>query len=209
VSTTGPEGARTRRRGRQQHDVQQHDAQQPDVQQPDDPGSGPHADPESVARKILLDRLAAQPRTRHELAQVLRRRLVPAEVAERLLDRFEEVGLVDDAAFARSWVESRQSGRGLARGALAQELRRKGVPDEVAREALDEIGPEDEAAAARALVRRRLRAMERLDHRARMRRLTAMLARKGYPPGVAFAVVRDELGAATDPAADVDVPFGE
>jgi regulatory protein len=159
----------------------------------DEPGSGPHADPESVARKILLDRLSDQPRTRHELAETLAKKLVPDEVATRLLDRFEEVGLVDDAAFARSWVESRQSGRGLARRALAQELRRKGVPEEVAREALDAIDPDDETEAARALVRRKLRTMGRLDHQARMRRLTAMLARKGYPPGVAFAVVRDEL----------------
>jgi regulatory protein len=162
----------------------------------DDPGRGPHADPESVARKILLDRLSAQPRTRAELAHTLATKLVPDEVARRLLDRFEQVGLVDDAAFARSWVESRQAGRGLARRALAQELRRKGVPDEVARQALDQVDPDDETAAARELVRRRLPTMRRLDHRARTRRLTAMLARKGYPPGVAFAVVRDALGEA-------------
>jgi regulatory protein len=149
-----------------------------------------------VARKILLDRLAEQPRTRAELADTLAKKLVPPEVARRLLDRFEEVGLVDDAAFARSWVESRQTGRGLARRALAQELRRKGVPDDLAREVLDEIDPEDEAAAARDLVRRKLRTMTRLDDRTRTRRLVAMLARKGYPPGVALGVVRDELGEA-------------
>ncbi|MDQ4085014.1 MAG: recombination regulator RecX [Actinomycetota bacterium] len=160
----------------------------------DGPGSGPHADPESVARTILLDRLSAQPRTRAELADTLARKLVPPEVAQRLLDRFEEVGLVDDAAFARSWVESRQTGRGLARRALAQELRRKGVADEVAREALEEIDADDEVEAARHLVRRRLRTMSRLDRRTRMRRLVAMLARKGYPSGVALSVVRDELG---------------
>lgn len=158
------------------------------------PGAGPHADPESVARRILLDRLQAQPRTRHELAETLRRRFVPPEVAQRLLDRFEEVGLIDDAAFARAWVESRQGGRGLARRALAQELHRKGVPEEVAAAALDEIDPDAEVDAARVLVRRKLRTMGRLDHQTRMRRLVAMLARKGYPPGTALGVVRDELG---------------
>jgi regulatory protein len=168
-----------------------------------DPGSGPHADPEAVARKILLDKLAAQPRTRHELAETLARKLVPAEVATRLLDRFEEVGLIDDAAFARSWVESRRAGRGLARRALAQELRRKGVPDDVAGEVLDGIDPEDEHEAARDLVRRKLRTMGRLDQQARMRRLTAMLARKGYPPGVAFGVVRDALAQARDEGDDL------
>ena len=106
-----------------------------------------------MARKILLDQLTGRARTRSELATKLARRNVPDDVATRLLDRFEEVGLVDDAAFAREWVEQRQSGRGLARRALAQELRRKGIDDEVARETLDEVDPDDEVEAARTLVR--------------------------------------------------------
>jgi len=171
----------------------------PRARSDDDPGTGPHADPESVARTILLDRLSAQPRTRAELADTLARKLVPDEVAQRLLDRFEEVGLIDDAAFARAWVETRQSGRGLARRALAQELRRKGVSDDVAQGALDQVDPEDETEAARVLVRRRLRSMGRLDRPTRMRRLSAMLARKGYPPGVALGVVREELAEAGCP----------
>ncbi|MDQ4008867.1 MAG: RecX family transcriptional regulator, partial [Actinomycetota bacterium] len=118
--------------------------------------------------------------------------------AQRLLDRFEEVGLVDDAAFARAWVESRHTGRGLARRALAQELRRKGVSDDLAAEVLDGIDPEDETELARRLVRRKLRTMGRLDDRAKVRRLTGMLARRGYAPGVAMGVVREELGDADE-----------
>ena len=152
-------------------------------------------DPEAVARKILLDQLTGRARSRSDLAAKLSQRNVPEEVAVRLLDRFEEVGLVDDAAFARDWVEQRQSGRGLARRALAQELRRKGVDDEVAREALDEIDPEHEVEAARSLVRRKLRSVSDLDQQVAVRRLTGMLARKGYPPSVAFRVVREELDA--------------
>jgi regulatory protein len=164
---------------------------------------GPEADRESVARKILLDQLTGRARTRSDLEKKLAQRGVPAEVATRLLDRFEEVGLVDDAAFAREWVAQRQEGRGLARRALAQELRRKGIDDEVAREALDEIDPDDEDTAARALVRKKLRSMRGLDHDKATRRLVGMLARKGYPPGMAFAVVRDELGA---PGVDLSSP---
>jgi regulatory protein len=154
---------------------------------------GPEADPESVARKILLDQLTGQARTRQELADRLAKRHVPDEIATRLLDRFEEVGLVDDQAFARQWASSRQASKGLARRALAQELRRKGVADEIVRGALDELDPADEEAAARALVRRKLRTMSRLDETAKARRLVGMLARKGYPPGVAMSVVRAEL----------------
>jgi regulatory protein len=128
---------------------------------------------------------------------------VPDELAARLLDRFEEVGLVDDGAFARSWVASRQPGKGLARRALAQELRRKGIDDEVAREALDDIEPEAEEAAARALVRKKLRTLARVDDTTATRRLVGMLARKGYPSGMAFAVVREELkGAGRDAPGD-------
>lgn len=156
---------------------------------------GPEADPESVARKILLDQLTGQARSRKELSDKLTSRNVPSDVATRLLDRFEEVGLVDDEAFARAWIASRQPGKGLARRALAQELRRKGIADEVAREALAEIDPSDEEAAARALVRKKLRSMSSLDDTTATRRLVGMLARKGYPPGFSFALVRDELAA--------------
>ncbi|MFS3130478.1 regulatory protein RecX [Nocardioides sp. Bht2] len=173
---------------------------------PPDLADQPEADQEAVARKILLDQLTGQARSRKELAEKLAKRGVPEELAARLLDRFEEVGLIDDAAFARLWVGSRQPGKGLARRALQQELRRKGVADEVAKEALDEIDPADEEAAARRLVQRKLRSMRGLDPQVATRRLAGMLARKGYPPGMCFSVVRSELDAAELDATDLEVP---
>lgn len=170
----------------------------------DEVALGPEADPESVARKIALDQLTGQARSRAELATKLAAKGVPDEIATRLLERFEEVGLIDDEAFARAWVQSRQPRKGLARRALAQELRRKGVPDEAARQALDEVDPDDEVEAARLLVRRKLPSLTRLDRTTAVRRLTGMLARKGYPAGLAFQVVRGELDAAGHPAADRD-----
>jgi regulatory protein len=171
---------------------------------PDPVADGPDADHESVARKILLDQLTGQARSRKELSDKLASRNVPDEIATALLDRFEEVGLVDDEAFARSWIASRQPGKGLARRALAQELRRKGIDDEVARDALDEVDPADEEAAARALVRKKLRTLSRVDDTTATRRLVGMLARKGYSSGLAFAVVRDELAADDRSTADLD-----
>ena len=156
---------------------------------------GPEADAESVARKILLDQLTGRARSRSELATKLRQRQVPDEIATRLLDRFEEVGLVDDAAYAREWVAQRQTGRGLARRALAVELRKKGIDDETAREALAEVDPDDEVEAARELVRRKLRSVRGLPEDKAVNRLVGMLARKGHSPGTAFRVVREELGA--------------
>ena len=163
---------------------------------PDPVAEGPAADPESVARKMLLDQLTGQARTRSELATRLAKKNVPDDVAKRLLDRFEEVGLINDAAFAREWVASRQPGKGLAGRALAQELRRKGIDDEVAREALDTIDPADEEQAARLLVRKKLRSLTRVDDTTATRRLVGMLARKGYGSSMAYGVVKDELAQA-------------
>ncbi len=183
--------------GRRQSGRRQSERRRPGTPPPPDAvAEGPPADPEAVARKILLDQLTGQARSRKELSDKLAAKAVPEDVATRLLDRFEEVGLVDDEAFARSWIASRQPGKGLARRALAQELRRKGIEDTVAREVLDEIDPADEETAARALVRKKLRTLTRVDDATATRRLVGMLGRKGYPPGMAFSVVRDELAAA-------------
>jgi regulatory protein len=164
---------------------------------PDEPADPevPDADPEAVGRKILLRRLTDRPRSRAELAKALAKRDVPADVAKRLLDRFEEVGLIDDEAFARMWVQTRMGNKGLARRALGAELRRKGIADDVARTVLDEIDGDDEVETARRLVRRKLRSTRGLDPQVRLRRLAGMLGRKGYPPGLALRVVREELGA--------------
>ena len=168
---------------------------------------GPPADPEAVARKILLDQLTGQARSRKELADKLAAKDVPAEIATALLDRFDEVGLIDDEAFARAWIASRQPGKGLARRALAQELRRKGVDDEVARDAARRDRPGRRAGGgAPGLVRKKLRSLSRVDDQTATRRLVGMLARKGYSSGLAFSVVRDELAQAgrDEPDSDLD-----
>jgi regulatory protein len=154
---------------------------------------GPAADPESVARTILLTKLTSRARSRGELADALAVKGVPDDVATSVLDRFEQVGLVDDRAFADAWVESRQRSRGLSRRAIAHELRRKGVDDQVARDSLERVDLDQERRTARTLVDRKLRSMASLDEPTRFRRLTGMLARKGYSSGVATTVVRQAL----------------
>lgn len=173
-------------------------------EEPDDAQQdlGPLADPESVARKILLDQLTSRARTRAELATKLAQRNVPNDLAVKLLDRFEEVGLIDDRAFARDWIEQRQRGRGLAKRALAHELRNKGVADEIAQEALAEIAAADEEGAARALVAAKLRSVRNLDKDKATRRLVGMLARKGHSPGLAYRVVAEMLD---EQAVDLDL----
>jgi regulatory protein len=153
------------------------------------------SDPAARARDICLRLLTGTAKTRKQLADALRKREIPDEVAEEVLDRYEEVGLIDDAAFAEAWVESRHAVRGLGRRALAQELRTRGVAGELVEQAVAQVDAEDEEQAARALVDRRLRTTAGLDQQVRTRRLVGMLARRGYSEGLAFRVVRAALRA--------------
>ncbi|MEU9046377.1 recombination regulator RecX [Kitasatospora sp. NPDC048343] len=151
------------------------------------------ADPESRARDICLRLLTGAAKTRKQLADALRKREIPDEVADEVLTRLEEVGLIDDAAFAAAWVESRHAVRGLSRRALAQELRTKGVAADLVEQAVAQLDHDDEAEAARVLVERKLRSTRGLDRQVRTRRLVGMLARRGYSEGLAFRVVRAAL----------------
>lgn len=150
-------------------------------------------DPVERARAICLRLLTGTPRTRKQLADALRKREIPEDVADQVLSRFEEVGLIDDGAFADAWVESRHHGRGLARRALAQELRTKGVDPTLIDQAVSRLDSDQEEATARELVDRKLRSTRGLDRDKRLRRLAGMLARKGYSPGLALKVVRQAL----------------
>ena len=172
----------------------------PPLPEPDsDPRTrGREPDSHDWARQIVLRQLTAAPRSRAQLAQVLRRKDCPDDVAAAVLDRMEEVGLVDDVAYAAMLVRSQQVGRGLARRALAQELRRKGVDDDTAQAALDEVDPHDEEDRARQLVAKKLRSMSGLDPMVQTRRLAGMLARKGYPVEVSVRVVRDAVRKAPE-----------
>jgi regulatory protein len=100
--------------------------------------------------------------------------------------------MIDDAAFAAAWVSSRHHGKGLARRALGTELRRRGVAPETVGEALGQLDDDTEAATARALVDRKLRTTTGQPE-AVVRRLVGMLARKGYPAGLAYRVVKEAL----------------
>ncbi len=113
-----------------------------------------------------------------------------------VLGRFAEVGLIDDATFAAAWVESRHHGRGLGRRALAAELDRRGVARDDIAVAVERLSPETERATALALVERRVAATAGQPYPVRVRKLAGMLARKGYPAGIAFSVVREALNRA-------------
>jgi regulatory protein len=168
------------------------------VEAPDDPATGgpddEHADPEEVARTIVLRKLAAKARTRHELRQALQARKVPSQASDAVLDRMEEVGLIDDAAFAVDWVTSRQQRRHLSAAVIRQELRRKGVDRDQIDAALDHVDASAEFEAAFALAERKAAAMHTLPRDVRYRRLAGSLARRGFDPGMITQVLAQVLG---------------
>ncbi|OLO30458.1 recombination regulator RecX [Streptomyces sp. MNU77] len=169
--------------------------------------AGEPRDPVEQARNICLRLLTGMPRTRKQLADALRKREIPDEAAEEVLARFVDVGLIDDAAFAGAWVESRHHGRGLARRALVRELRTKGVDSAVIDEAVGQLDPDQEEETARELVARKLRSTRGLDRDKRVRRLAGMLARKGYGEGMALRVVRQALEEEGEDTEGLDEPF--
>ncbi len=162
------------------------------------------AEEQRKARDICYALLTARARSRQELHDALLCKGISAGVAEVVLGKFDRAGLIDDAQFAEMWVRSRHTYNGLGRRALAMELRRKGVADEVVAEAVAAVDGEAEEERARELVRKRLRTLSDVDETTKIRRLVGALARKGYAEGLAYRVVRDELRAAGDEAAALD-----
>ncbi len=154
------------------------------------------------ARTVVLRKLTGSPKTRQQLATALTEKEFSSEIITRVLDRMEEVHLINDAEFARTWVRGRHEIKNLGKSALRRELREKGVSEPDTEQALEQLSDEDELAAARELVERKLRDKpvpagsgpeERAERDKITRRLVSMLARRGHAPGTAFQIVREVL----------------
>ncbi len=169
--------------------------------EPSGPPEGPDADPVEFAREIALRQLTARARSRAELESALRKRRVPDDVATQVLDRLGEVGLIDDAEFARLWVEGQQR-RLRSTSALRRELREKGVDDEVIAEAVADAPDDADAEVALELARRKLRAGRNLDREVARRRALGALARRGFSSGASFRAVEAALAESDAAPAD-------
>jgi regulatory protein len=152
-------------------------------------------DQHAAAREISLRLLTQRARSRRELADALRRRGIPDEVGQPLLDRLAQVGLVDDVALAQTLARG-YTAKGLAPPAAAARLRQRGLDDADVARALAEQRAEDSAAAARAFAAKRLTRMAGLPPEVQARRLVAQLGRRGYRPEAAVRAVREVMSAA-------------
>jgi regulatory protein len=151
------------------------------------------ADAESVARTIALRKLTTRAHTRHELDKALQAKNVPQIVKETVLDRLQEVGLVDDTSFAADWVASRQQRRHLSRRALRRELEVKGIERSDIDSALETVDRDAELATARELVERKRATMSALSRDVQQRRLAGLLSRRGFDTAVITQVLSNAL----------------
>ena len=139
-------------------------------------------------------------RTRRELAVRLRSRGRPEDVVEEVLDRLENVGLIDDGRFARQWIEERLRSRPVGLSLLRRELRQKGIDAEVIEAALEESASgEGEAGRAYEALRRQTYRYARLDRDAAHRRMVAFLGRRGFGRDVIYHVVHRVLDEMEEP----------
>ena len=151
------------------------------------------ADPYEVAREIALRKLTQRDCSRSELEKALAKKLVPDEVAQEVLDRLEEVGLVNDARFGAAWATSRHENRKLSSFAIARELNAKGLDRDTIQEAVAGIDRDSELETARSLAARKRRTLAGLPRATVQRRLGGLLARKGYGSSVVTQVVGEFL----------------
>ncbi len=142
------------------------------------------------AREIALRILGSAPRSAEQLREGLRKRNVVEPIIDEIIERYVEVGLLDDAQLAATVARTRHNERGASRRAIGAELRRKGFEQHDIDAALSQIDDDDEFERARELARKRWEKLAGLDHEVRVRRTVGMLGRKGYAPGVAFGVVK-------------------
>lgn len=163
-----------------------------------EPGGHPEdapGDPAVVARAICLRLLTGAARPRAALATALRQRGIPDEVASAVLDRLTEVGLIDDRAYAETFVAVKHRDRALGVTALRTELRRKGVDDATVDAAVQTVDGDAERERARALISRRVDSAMGYGAVAARRRLVGLLARRGYSAELAGQVVDESLAA--------------
>ncbi len=151
------------------------------------------AEAAEAAKQVLLRRLSHAPRTRKELAKDLKDKDISDEVANLALDRFEEVGLINDQALASNYVSSQHERKGLGKNALRQQLRAKGISDDVALEAVSQISDDQEFQAAFALACKKIRSLQKDDAKTQLRKIVGVLARKGYSSNLAFRVAKEVI----------------
>jgi regulatory protein len=147
---------------------------------------------EQRAKNVLLHQLSRSMKTRFQLAEILTKREIPEDIASKVLDRFTEAQLIDDAVFAAAYVRSRLE-NGRSASAIRGELRRKGVAGELIEANLAEIDRDREQQIANQLAANRFARMTKLEPEVRKRRLLGFLQRRGFSQSIAYRAISNAM----------------
>lgn len=135
---------------------------------------------EQRARNVLLYQLSRSVKSAKQCREILEKREIDSEIAERVVQRYIEVGLIDDFSYAQTIVSSRRRFKGLSKTAIKRELNEKGIAPALIESATDALDAESELEAATDLAIKRIGRLANLERQVRERRLMGYLARKGY-----------------------------
>jgi regulatory protein len=159
------------------------------------------------AENVSMNALTRRGMSRRELERVLIARELDEPTVATELARLERVGLVDDRALAKELVSRLRDRKGLGRSAVAAELSRRMLPNDVIAEVLDTIETDDELETARELAVRRAGQLGSLDRATAERRLSGFLQRRGYSGDILRTVVREALAGSSGSDKSSSVTF--
>jgi regulatory protein len=151
---------------------------------------------QAIAR--ALNYLSFRPRSREEVKRYLHRKETPAELIDRVLERLDQLELINDQAFAEFWIESRARFNPKGAQAIRSELRQKGVTREVVEEMVDDEQDEERAHQAARKKAQSLIGQPDMDFKTFRLRLGSFLQRRGFSYEIATRTIRElwqELGA--------------
>ncbi len=149
---------------------------------------------EEDVRKALLKLLERSSKSSGQLRTLLLEKEFPVQLVDQMIDRFIEVGLIDDLSLAKDFTEVAVTRKSKAKSVIARELRAKHFPQEAIDAAISEIDSDSELEAAKKLAETRFRQLMKLEPEVRTRRLSSYLMRKGYSSSVVWAAVRHASG---------------
>lgn len=149
------------------------------------------ADPYELAHTIALNALVTRAKSKGELLAHLKKRGVEDDVANAIIYRLQEAGLINDAEFAKAWTQSRHNAKKLSKRIIAGELRSRGVDQLSIDTALNEIDEEDEYRMAFSFAMKKYSTMSRLEAEVQIRRIQSLLQRKGFSFDLIGRVIRE------------------
>ena len=144
---------------------------------------------------VSMHALTRRGMSRWELEKTLLSRELDEETVAAELERLEAVGLIDDGALAETLVRTQHERKGLGRGALTAELRRRHIDQQHIDVALEQIDADDEQIRATELAVKRAGQLSSYDLETAKRRLNGFLMRKGYSSAVVRTAIDEALSS--------------